>query len=108
MSPIQLLQVAYFGPDSFTYKVNDCTRTVLATVTSGWIARNARGRRPSLDRHVRTGPLSIVLIGHGREYTALTYTTSPAGAGEPDGTAPWLTYTPAANSLELTASPRRQ
>ena len=88
------------GPDSFTFKVNDGTvdsapATVSITVTAVNDAPVATAQSVST---AEDAAKAITLVGTDTENSALTYTivTQPAN-GSLSGTAPNVTYTPAAN-----------
>lgn len=88
------------GSDSFTFRVNDGTvnsaaATVSITVTPVNDAPVAIARSLTSSEDA---PLSIVLTGSDKDGNSLTYTvvSGPAN-GVLTGTAPNLTYTPAAN-----------
>jgi hypothetical protein len=88
------------GSDSFTYRVNDGTVNS-GTVTVS-ISISAVNDTPVANAQTLTvaedSPLSVVLSGTDVESSSLTYTvTSQPGKGTLSGTAPNLTYTPAAN-----------
>ena len=90
----------YFGADSFTFVVNDgsvnsAAATVSITVSSVNDAPSATAQSVSTNEDT---PKEITLAGSDPEGSALTYrvTVSPAH-GTLSGSAPALTYTPAAN-----------
>jgi len=87
----------YYGPDSFTFKVNDGTADSAPALVS--IAVNSMNDAPIADaQNVTTEkniPETITLTGSDLEGSALTYdiVTNPAH-GSLSGTAPNITYTP--------------
>lgn len=90
----------YFGADSFTFVVNDgsvnsAAATVSITVSSVNDAPSATPQSVSTNEDT---PKAITLTGSDPEGSALTYrvTVNPTH-GSLSGTAPALTYTPAAN-----------
>jgi hypothetical protein len=90
----------YSGPDSFTFKANDglldsAPATVSITVTAVNDAPVANGQSVSTAEDTAK---AITLTASDAEGSALAYTivTNPA-SGTLSGTAPNLTYTPAAN-----------
>ncbi len=90
----------YFGPDSFTFRVNDGTvnsapATVSITVTAVNDAPVANPQSLTLSEDTS---VNVVLTGFDVEGSPLTYTvvTNPTN-GTLTGTPPNLTYTPAAN-----------
>ncbi|RYD21304.1 MAG: tandem-95 repeat protein [Verrucomicrobiaceae bacterium] len=88
------------GSDSFTFRVNDgalnsanATVSISVTPVNDAPVAIARSLTSSED-----APLSIVLTGSDRDGNSLTYTVvSGPSNGSLSGTAPNLTYTPAAN-----------
>ena len=90
----------YYGPDSFTFKANDgLTDSVPAMVSITVMAVNdAPIAQPQSVSTTEDAALAITLTATDAETNALTYTvmTSPAN-GTLSGTAPNVTYIPAAN-----------
>ena len=90
----------YNGPDSFTFKVNDGTvDSADATVS---ITVNAVNDPPTADAQSVTtaedAPTGITLTGSDPDGDSLTYViTSNPSHGSLSGTAPSMTYTPAAD-----------
>lgn len=88
------------GSDSFTYRVNDgtaysSTATVNITISSVNDAPVANAQSLTV---VEDSPVSITLTGSDVEASNLSYSVlSPPTGGTLSGTAPNLTYTPAAN-----------
>ena len=95
--------LGFYGTDSFTYKVNDGKAdSSVATVTITVVklpdvnrAPTANGQSVTTDEDT---PKTITLTGTDPDGDALTYTvTAQPSHGTLSGTAPNLTYTPAAN-----------
>ncbi|MEI7903010.1 MAG: Ig-like domain-containing protein, partial [bacterium] len=90
----------YYGTDSFTFKVNDGTvdsapATVSITVTA---VNDAPVATPQSVTTAEDTAKAITLAGTDAEGSALTYTiVAQPSSGTLSGTAPNLTYTPAAN-----------
>ncbi|MEI6501576.1 MAG: Ig-like domain-containing protein, partial [Armatimonadota bacterium] len=90
----------YHGPDSFSYRANDGTAasqpaTVAITVNAVNDRPVAQGQNANV---VQNGAAAILLSGSDADGDALTYAVVTAPAhGTLSGTAPSLTYTPAAN-----------
>src|SRR5207247_2548157 len=90
----------YNGPDSFTYKANDGSldsnvATVMITITAGNDAPVAADQAVTTDEDTAK---AITLGATDTEGSALTYTIVVGPVhGTLSGTAPALTYTPAAN-----------
>ena len=93
----------FYGTDSFTYKVNDGKAdSSVATVTITVVKLPDMNRAPVANgQSVTTNedtPKTITLTGTDPDGDALTYTvTAQPAHGTLSGTAPNLTYTPAAN-----------
>lgn len=90
----------YFGPDSFTFRVNDGTAD--SPVVSVDLTINAVNDAPvAVAQNVSTNEdtaLLVTLAGTDIENSPLTYTVStPPAQGTLSGTAPNLTYTPNEN-----------
>jgi len=90
----------YVGPDAFNFRVSDpsgssASATVSITITPVNAPPMANAATSSTDEDT---PVAVLLTGSDPEGQALTYTvtTTPAH-GSLSGTAPALTYTPAAN-----------
>ncbi|MEO5714575.1 MAG: Ig-like domain-containing protein, partial [Luteolibacter sp.] len=90
----------YFGPDSFSFTVNDgsvdsASASVSITVAAVNDAPVANAQTINLDEDTTA---SVTLTGSDLEGGALTFSvTVPPQHGSLSGTAPNLTYTPAAN-----------
>jgi hypothetical protein len=89
----------YHGADSFTFTVNDGTddsvaATVSITVNPINDAPVANSQSVSLNED---GSLNIALIASDVDLDSLTYSVGTPSHGTLSGTAPNLTYTPAAN-----------
>jgi hypothetical protein len=90
----------YSGSDSFTFKVNDgtvdsATATVSLTVTPVNDTPLATAKSVTT---VEDTPVAITLAGTDAEVSPLTYAVvAPPANGSLSGSAPNLTYTPAAN-----------
>ena len=90
----------YYGPDSFTFKVNDGMvdsdpATVSITVTA---VNDAPVATPQTVSAMQTTAKAITLAGNDVEGSALTYSiVTPPANGTLSATAPNVTYTPAAN-----------
>ena len=90
----------YNGPDSFTFKVND--GTVDSNVASVSITVTPVNNPPAANPQSVTTPedtaVAITLTGSDVDNDPLTYSVvTPPAHGVLSGTAPSLTYTPAAN-----------
>jgi len=89
----------YNGPDSFTFKVNDGTvdsPSATVSITVAPINDTPVAVAQSVNVN-EDGSVAITLTGTDVDGDILTYTVGTAANGSLSGTAPNLTYTPAAN-----------
>ncbi len=88
----------FHGTDTLTYTITDgtsnATATVRVTVTPVNDPPTANSLSVQTDEDV---PVSVTLTGSDPESTPLTYVVNPPAHGTLSGTAPNLTYRPAAN-----------